>query len=441
MDEILLGEIRHLFEKYIWLEGLIGSVVLLLVMLLVKVVSGYVTRKVIAWVHKHFAEGPRHSLFMDAELLARTAQMLPALVAQAGIRWIPGLNSTLATIAYNVAVAMTVFRAVRVLDAMLSAYLTARQRRGKPGRSLKSSVQLAKLLIYCLGTVLIIAVLTDQSPLILLSGLGAMSAVLLLVFKDTLLSFTAGLQLTSSDTLRVGDWIEMPQVGADGDVIDIALHTVKVQNWDKTITMIPTWRLMAESFRNWRGMQESGGRRIKRTLRLDMNSVRFLDTGDIGRLAEIELLADYMTRKTQELDVSNQERRSRLGVRAEQLANQRRLTNIGTFRAYVLAYLRSHPGIHQNMSLMVRLMEPTPEGVPLELYCFTNTTAWAVYEGIQSDIFDHLLAILPIFGLSLYQQPAGGDMRAAFRMMGRTVRDEQADGEDGGSNAQRKVAG
>jgi len=235
--------------------------------------------------------------------------------------------------------------------------------------------------------------------------------VLMLVFKDTILSFTAGVQLSSNDMLRIGDWIEMPQVGADGDVIDIALHTVKVQNWDKTITTIPTWRLMSESYRNWRGMSESGGRRIKRTLQIDASSIRFLDTADITRLSGITVLHEYMENKRAEIDRANAEARTTLGERGDLLANQRHLTNIGTFRAYVLAYLRAHPGVHQGMTLMVRQLQPTAEGVPLELYCFTASTAWLVYEATQGDIFDHLLAILPEFGLSLYQHPSGSDLR------------------------------
>ena len=211
--------------------------------------------------------------------------------------------------------------------------------------------------------------------------------------------------------LRVGDWIEMPQLGADGAVVDIALHTVKVQNWDMTITTIPTWRLMSESFRNWRGMAESGGRRIKRTLRLDTGSVRFLESADVDRLSRIALLQPYLERKRREVDETNTTLVRSLGDLARQPANRRRLTNLGTFRAYVDAYLRQHPGIHQGMTLMVRAMEPSPEGVPLELYCFTNTTQWVAYEGIQSDLFDHLLAILPEFGLRLYQRPAGGDLQ------------------------------
>ena len=256
--------------------------------------------------------------------------------------------------------------------------------------------------------------LLDRSPLILLSGLGAMSAVLMLVFKDTILSFTAGVQISSNDMLRVGDWIEMPQVGADGFVVDIALHTVKVQNWDKTITTIPTWRLMSESFKNWRGMFSSGGRRIKRMLRLDTNLVRFLTAEEIDRLARIALLQPYLEGKKQEVQHTNAALRERLGEYAVEPANQRRLTNIGTFRAYVDAYVRAHPGIHQDMLLIVRTLEPTGEGVPLELYCFTATTAWVEYERIQGDIFDHLIAILPEFGLGLYQSPTGKDIRAAW---------------------------
>jgi miniconductance mechanosensitive channel len=230
------------------------------------------------------------------------------------------------------------------------------------------------------------------------------------VFKDTILSFTAGVLLSSNDMLRPGDWIEMPQVGADGAVVDIALHTVKVQNWDKTITTIPTWRLMSESYKNWRGMSESGGRRIKRSLRLDASSVRFLTAQDRASFARIGLLQAYMDEKNQALEQSHAQARAALGDKAELGPNQRQLTNLGTFRAYVEAYLRANPRVHQDMTLMVRAMEPTPEGVPLELYCFSASTAWVAYEATQGDIFDHLLAILPEFGLRLYQSPTGHDL-------------------------------
>ncbi|TXL65233.1 mechanosensitive ion channel family protein [Zeimonas arvi] len=362
------------------------------------------------------------------EVLARLAQVLPSLVVQFTVGLVPFLPETAATVIRNVAVAVTVLHVVRVLMSLLDAVQAEHARSGDNGgppvRSIKSHVQLAKLAMMFLGGIVMIAALIDRSPLILLSGLGAMSAVLMLVFKDTLLSFTAGLQLASNDMLRVGDWIEMPQLGADGDVIDIALHTVKVQNWDKTITTIPTWRLMSESFRNWRGMSESGGRRIKRTIRLDAASVRFLRDDEIARLGQIALLRPYLEGKRRDVERTNAELRRRLGPLAVEPANQRRLTNLGSFRAYVQAYLAAHPGIHENMTRMVRTMEPSPEGVPMELYCFTSTTAWAEYEGIQSDIFDHLLAILPEFGLRLYQRPSGSDIAGAFAMR----RESQAEG-------------
>jgi miniconductance mechanosensitive channel len=206
----------------------------------------------------------------------------------------------------------------------------------------------------------------------------------------------------------------MPQLGADGDVIDLALHTVKVQNWDKTITTIPTWRLMSESFRNWRGMSESGGRRIKRTLRVDAASVHFLDREQIDRLMKIAVLRPYMSARLNEVEKTNADRVTQLGELASAPANQRRLTNLGTFRAYIDAWLRAHPAINTDMTFIVRAMEPSPEGVPMEIYCFTSTTRWAEYEAIQSDIFDHLLAILPEFGLRLYQKPSGHDLSAGI---------------------------
>ena len=222
-----------------------------------------------------------------------------------------------------------------------------------------------------------------------------------------MLSLVASVQISSSDIVRVGDWIEMPQLNADGDVIDIALHTVKVQNWDKTITTIPTKRFISDPFKNWRGMQESGGRRIKRSLLLDQTSISFLSPEQITRLQRFLLLGHYLNSKQSELLSWN----SALAEASQEPANTRRVTNIGTFRAYVEHYLRQHPGIHQEMTQLVRQLSPTADGLPLELYCFTNTIAWARYEAIQSDIFDHLLAILPEFGLRVFQHPSGADMR------------------------------
>nr|WP_314490843.1 mechanosensitive ion channel family protein [uncultured Pseudomonas sp.] len=345
------------------------------------------------------------------KVLHRLAQTVPSLVIQFGLKLVPQLGATAEHFLDNVALATTLLFLSLALSCLLDALLDiyARTEHART-RSIKGYVQLAKMVLWVFAIIVIVATLIDRSPLLLLSGLGAMSAVLLLVYKDTLLSFVASVQLTSNDMLHVGDWIEMPQVGADGDVVDISLNTVKVQNFDKTIVSIPTWRLMSESFRNYRGMQQSGGRRIKRSLFIDVSSVRFLSPEEEQRLIDVRLLGDYLTTKRKELQEWNEAQ----GLGEELAANRRKLTNIGTFRAYALAYLQNHPDIHPNMTCMVRQMQATSEGVPLELYCFTRTTAWAEYERIQGDVFDYLLAVLPEFGLSLYQQPTGRDMRVGF---------------------------
>ncbi|MCA0441688.1 MAG: mechanosensitive ion channel family protein [Proteobacteria bacterium] len=399
------------------MQATIGLACLLLLAYVVQALAQYLLLHTVPRLRERMDVRWARVLWHD-QVLRRLARVVPSLVVQAGIGAVPHLDPVAFAVIRNLAVALTVLQLVRTLNALLNAILQEQESRPEGARtatrSIKSYVQLGKLALALIGAIVIVAVLIDRSPLILLSGLGAMSAVLMLVFKDTILSFTAGVQLSSNDMLRVGDWIEMPQMGADGAVIDIALHTVKVQNWDKTITTIPTWRLMSESYRNWRGMSESGGRRIKRQLRIDSATVRFLSDADIDRLERIALLAPYLAAKRQAVHSAN----AALGEGAAVPANLRRLTNIGTFRAYVQAYLQAHPGVHQGMTLMVRMLEPTAEGVPLELYCFTATTAWVQYEAIQGDIFDHLLALLPEFDLRLYQSPTGWDIRSGLQQKG-----------------------
>ena len=401
-----------------WIQAFAGLAALLTLALIVRYAVFLMLMPVVRRIRKRANSRLTDVVLADTAMRCMV-QVLPYVVILIGIEEVPHLGPKLVTGLGNLASAFVVIHVVRALLAMLNALLMAQNQRvagdgqtvAMKVRSIKSYVQLGKLILVVAAAIITGATLFNRSPLIVLSGLGAMSAVLMLVFKDTILSFTAGVLLSSNDMLRLGDWIEMPQVGADGDVIDIALHTVKVQNWDKTITTIPTWRLMSESYRNWRGMSESGGRRIKRTMRLDASSVRFLEEADMAYLSNIALLRPYLQDKRESLNVRNSQAREELGEKGEFLANQHRLTNIGTFRAYIEAYLRSNPRIHQDMTLMVRTMEPTPEGVPIELYCFTTSTAWTVYESIQGDIFDHLLAILPEFGLRLYQSPAGNDLR------------------------------
>lgn len=340
----------------------------------------------------------------------RLAHVVPALVIYLGIPQVPGLAEGVVVVTRNVASAYMILTVALAVSSLLGAIddvyerLDPERARQKP---IKGYLQLIKIVVFLVAAILGIAVLIDRSPLLLLSGLGAMTAVLMLVFKDTIMSFVAAVQLSSNDMLRVGDWLEMPALNADGDVIDIALHTVKVQNWDKTITTIPTWRLINEPFKNWRGMSESGGRRIKRSLFIDQTSVRFLTEEERQRLRRFALIDDYLERKRVQLEAYNRV----LLAEGKDPVNTRRVTNLGTFRAYVVEYLRAHPGIHQNMTLMVRQLQPGATGLPLEIYCFTNTTAWVEYEGIQADIFDHLYAIVREFDLRVFQEPTGQDFK------------------------------
>lgn len=345
-------------------------------------------------------------------IIKRLANIVPALVLSSGVTLIPDLPDSAVSVVRNVCGAFIVLTIALALSALLDIVNTLYQRRPEAHlRPIKGYMQVLKILTFVIATILMVATLIDRSPLILLSGLGAMAAVLMLIFQDTLLSLVASVQISSSDIIRVGDWVEMPQLNADGDVIDIALHTVKVQNWDKTISTIPTRRFITDPFKNWRGMQECGGRRIKRCLYLDQTSIGFLDQEAIARLQGFKLLKQYLKSKHSELLSWNSE----LADDSQEPANTRRITNIGTFRAYVEHYLRQHPAIHQEMTQLVRQLSPSADGLPLELYCFTNTTSWGRYESIQSDIFDHMLAILPEFNLRVFQHPSGADMRELGR--------------------------
>ncbi len=268
-------------------------------------------------------------------------------------------------------------------------------------------IQSLKLIAAILMSIMVISLLLGKSPGVLITGLGAMTAVLMLVFKDPILGLVAGIQLSANNMLKMNDWLEMPKYGADGAVTDISLTTVKVRNWDNTIVTIPTYALISDSFKNWRGMSESGGRRIKRSIHIDTTSIRFLEEQDMQTLKSAHLLSPYLERKTQELSAWN----SQLGCDLTSPLNGRRLTNVGTFRVWLENWLKDHPQIHQGMTLMVRQLASGQEGLPIEIYAFTNTTVWKEYENIQSDIFDHVFAVLPAFGLRVHQAPTGNDMR------------------------------
>ena len=403
-----LNSLRDMLQLLpLWALSLLALFLLVFVAFLADVVG---KRQIVRLV-QGISRSTKHTwddALIEHRVFGRFAQILPSLVFYFGLDLVPGLPDGVVVVGENLAISYGLLILSLATGALLSAFNTIYESYPiAQTRPIKGFLQVAKIAVFVLAGVLIISTLMERSPVLMLSGLGAMTAVLLLVFKDTILALVASVQLSSLDMVRVGDWIEMPQCNADGDVIDVALHTVKVQNWDKTFTTIPTHRLIVDSFKNWRGMGESGGRRIKRDLRIDINSVRFLSGEEIERFKRFALLTDYIDRKLEDLAANYAE----LGD-ATANVNLRRLTNIGTFRAYIFNYLKHHPKIHQNMTLIVRQLQPGPTGLPLEIYAFTNVTDWSVYEDIQADIFDHLLAIAGEFGISMYQEPAGRDFSA-----------------------------
>ena len=393
--------IKNLCEQYPFMaQSAMAAGVLVLSLLSYFIIKHYLLKVVSKLIQRTKTEFD--DILMKRAVLRRLSYIAPIIVVYIFAHLFPSAEDVIR----KVSVALISWFVLLALGAILTAfsdiYLTLDISKGRP---VKGYIQISKLIVYAIGAIIIISSLLGRSPMVLLSGFGAMTAVVLLIFRDTILSFVASIQITSNDLVRVGDWIEVPNFGADGDVIDIALHTVKIQNWDKTFTVIPTHKLIDVTFKNWRGMQQSGGRRIKRAVHIDIGSIKFCDDGMIEKFGKIHLISDYVMRKLEELDQYNREENIDTSV----LVNGRRMTNIGTFRAYVKAYLRNHKQIHKDMTFLVRQLPPGQAGLPIEIYVFTNDTAWANYEAIQADIFDHILAVVPQFDLRAFQNPTGED--------------------------------
>lgn len=399
------------------LEGTLATLVarsaIIVLIVLLSVLADIIASRIITSVVKSIVRRTKSTwddIILDRGVLNRLSHIAPALVvyfmnplAIPEVEWL--------TVAIQrSAIAYMIGLTVLVLDAFLEAaneiYMEHFERAKE--RPIKGYVQLVKIFVYIVGAILVVTTLTGTSPLGILSGLGALSAVLLLVFRDSILGFVSGIQLAGNNMVGIGDWIEMPRYGADGDVIDITLQSVKVQNWDKTISTIPIYALVSDSFKNWRGMSESGGRRIKRSINIDLRSVHFCTDEMIERFKRFSLIRDYVESRQQEIVEYNEAR----GLSDQDLVSSRRMTNLGTFRAYVAAYLRSHPSIHKEMTFLVRHLPPGPTGLPVEIYVFSSDQVWAHYEGIQADIFDHLLAVVPEFDLRVFQQPSGSDLES-----------------------------
>ncbi len=360
------------------------------------------SRIILVSLNKLFKHTATHldDVFVKQGVFKRLAFIVPLLVVYLSAELFPEYSHYIRQLLSALLVIIFILVMNAILDAASIIY---KQSKFAQILNIKSYLQITKLILNILGGILVIAIVIDKSPVYLLSGLGALTAVLLLIFKDTILSFVASIQIHSNNLFKIGDWLEAPQFGADGDVIDIALHTVKIQNWDKTISIIPSHKLIDSSFKNWRGMSESGGRRIKRAIYIDQTSIRFCDEKILEKFRSFEILAPYLDSKLSEIEVSNSDN----NINMQTLVNGRRLTNIGTFRAYIEAYLKNHAMIHQKLTFLVRQLAPSEKGLAIEIYVFTNITEWIAYEAIQADIFDHLLAVLTEFELQVFQNPTG----------------------------------
>ena len=415
-----MSELQQWINSYLIKWGLVhdsaniwDNLIVLLLVIAVTVSIDYTCRYIFLGLFKRFAKRTKNQwddLIVERKIINKLMHLIPAILVyimlplalpRSEMPTLLGILQMICSI-YIVAVILRFINAA--LNLLLEIYNRKEAFKNKP---LKGFVQIIQVLVFFVGFIIIISILIGKSPATLFAGLGASAAILMLVFKDTILGFVAGIQLSANDMLRPGDWITMTKYGADGTVIEVTLNSIKVRNFDNTITMIPPYALVSDSFQNWRGMQESGGRRVKRSINIDMNSVRFCTPEMLEKFRKIALLTEYVDTKQQELETYNKEH----NIDGSILVNGRRQTNLGVFRAYLVNYLKSNPDVNKDLTCMVRQLQPTEKGIPMELYFFAATTVWIPYEGIQADVFDHILAILPEFGLQVFQEVSGSDLR------------------------------
>lgn len=414
-----MNELQQWINSYLVKWGLVhdstniwDNLIVLLLVIAVTVGIDYTCRYIFLGLFKRFAKRTRNQwddLIVERKIINKLMHLTPAILVyimlplalpRAEMPTLLGILQMICSI-YIVAVILRFINAA--LNLLLEIYNRKEAFKNKP---LKGFVQIIQVLVFFVGFIIIISILIGKSPATLFAGLGASAAILMLVFKDTILGFVAGIQLSANDMLRPGDWITMTKYGADGTVIEVTLNSIKVRNFDNTITMIPPYALVSDSFQNWRGMQESGGRRVKRSININMNSVRFCTPEMLAKFRKISLLTDYIDSKQQELETYNEEHNIDDSIKV----NGRRQTNLGVFRIYLVNYLKSNPDVNKDLTCMVRQLQPTEKGIPMELYFFASTTQWIPYEDIQSDVFDHLLAVLPEFDLQVFQEVSGSDL-------------------------------
>jgi len=392
------------------LKIFIENATIILITIILALLADYIVKRIIIGSIARLVKRSKNDwddVFVEQKVFNRLAHLAPALIVFYSLQYIFDAEK-LVTFLGNITQAYMVILVLLVVDAVLNALHEIYHRLPiSKGRNIKGFVQVVKIIFYFIAIIFIISIFSEKTPTALMASLGALAAVFMFVFKDTILGFVASIQLSANKMVNVGDWIAMPKYNADGDVIDINLTSVKVQNWDKTIASIPTYALVSESFNNWKGMEESGGRRIKRSINIDMSSVTFLNPAQIEKLGNFHLLKDYISSKQKEIVDFNKS----LNLEEGTVTNGRKMTNLGVFRRYLEEYLQHHPMIHKDMTFLVRHLQPTEKGLPVEIYVFSKDQAWSNYEGIQADIFDHILAVLPEFDLHVFQNPTGSDFQ------------------------------
>lgn len=403
LNELLTGSgVAKELSVYISNGIAIGLIILL------SWVANLITKKIILQLLERIIKRNTfkwYEILLERNVFSRLSHITPAIVIFAFAGVFPQYQDVIQRFSIAYMILVGIFSLDALLSAVEDIYKSFEFSKLK---SIKSFIQVIKMFVYVIGGIWFVATIIDRSPVILLSGIGALSAVFMLVFKDSLLGLAGGVQLIANDMVQIGDWIEMPKYGADGEVLDISINTVKVQNFDNTITTIPTYTLISDSFKNWRGMQESGGRRIKRAIYIDSTSIKLCTDEMLERFEKFQYISEYIQSKKMEINNYN----LKDGMEQTQLLNDRRPTNIGVFRVYLQAYLKNHPSIHSEMTQIVRQLPLTEHGLPIEIYAFTNDTNWVNYESIQADIFEHILAVVPQFDLRIYQKPSGYDLHS-----------------------------
>jgi miniconductance mechanosensitive channel len=400
----MLDNVFEWFEKYPNLFSASKFFLVLIGALIVYAITKYILfNNINKFVKK--TKTKYDEILISDKILTRIAYIAPLIIIHSFAYVLPDFEEAIYRITESMIVLFILLAAGTFLSSLTDILQSTETFKDRP---IKGYIQVIKIVFYILGGIIVIGFIAGREPWQMLGGVGALTAVILLVFKDTILSFVASIQITSYDLVKVGDWIEVPTFNADGDVIDISLNVIKIQNFDKTISVIPTYKLIDSSFKNWRGMKNTGGRRIKRSIHIDMATIKFCTEEMLKRFTKFELFSDYIDEKINEVKNYNESKK----INIEELVNGRRLTNIGTFRAYLKAYLKQREDISDNLTFLVRQLEPKPDGIPIQIYVFAKTTAWVQYEEIQADIFDHILAIVPQFDLKIYQNPSGEDFKS-----------------------------